>query len=440
MKLYKNIQSIAKEYNYFNYLEKEIPELKKNQFYVSVKDAVCVNGMPTSAGSKMLSNYKPRFDATVVKRLRDVGGVIIGKTSMDAFGFGSFNVNVGLDKKIPLNPINKKRVCGGSSGGAAGFTKKFDGSHWAIGESTGGSIACPASFCGVVGLTPTYGRVSRYGLIDYANSMDKIGPICKTTKECGEMLQIIAGADGKDSTCIEMKNDFLELLGKDCQKLKIGIIREGFGKGVDPEVSTAVKEAINKMGVQAEEIKLPLTMKYGIATYYLIAMSEVSTNLAKLCGLRYGQEKKPDDISFNDYFTQVRSENFNSETKRRIILGTFARMAGFRDAFYLKAMKVRTLIIEEYQKLFERYDVLISPTMPIVAPTFDEAKKLSPLQNYMMDILTVGPNLAGMPHLSIPCGTSKGMPIGMIMIANHFNEKILVQLGDFYEQVRGEFK
>ena len=434
----KNIQEIAKEYNYFNYLVKEIPKLKKGQFYVSVKDSICVKDMPTSAGSQILSNYEPRFNATVVKRLKKAGGIIIGKTNMDAFGFGSFNVNIGLDKKIPLNPNDKTRVCGGSSGGAAGFTKIFPGRHWALGQSTGGSIACPASFCGVVGLTPTYGRVSRYGLIDYANSMDKIGPICNTTKECGEMLKIIAGSDGKDATCVEIKNDFLELLGKNPKRLKIGIIKEGFGKGVDKEVVAAVKRAIKIMGVKADEVKLPLTMKYGIPAYYLIAMTEASTNLARLCGLRYGQEEKPDGIGFNDYFTQVRSKNFNSETKRRIIVGTFARMAGFRDAYYLKAMKVRTLIIQEYLKLFEKYDVLISPTMPIVAPTFKQTKNLTPLQNYMMDILTVGPNLAGLPHLSVPCGTKEGMPIGLLMIANHFNEKILVQLGDYYEQVRGD--
>jgi aspartyl-tRNA(Asn)/glutamyl-tRNA(Gln) amidotransferase subunit A len=442
----KEIEKINKEFSYFNFLEsgdnltRIIPKAK---FLVSVKDSICVKDMPTTGGSKILDGYLPRFDATVVERLKKAGGVVIGKTAMDAFGFGSFCVNVGLDKKIPLNPLDKKRSCGGSSGGPAGFTRALPGNikHIALGESTGGSIACPASFCGVVGLTPTYGRVSRYGQIDYGSSLDKIGPMAKTVGDCAKALEIISGYDGKDSTCIDKPLDFVKILGKDCKGMKIGLIKEGFGKGVDKEISRVVKNAVEQLrlnaGVEVEEVSLPLTMEHGVGTYYLLSMTEASTNLAKLCGLRYGQEEDVTGKGFDEYFTSIRSKNFNSETKRRIILGTFARMAGFRDAYYVKAAKIRTLIIKEYKKLFKKYDVLISPSMPIVAPTFKEIEKLTPLQHYMMDILTVGPNLAGMPHLTVPCGVKDGMPIGMLLIGDHWQEKKIIQLGDCHEKISG---
>ena len=425
-------KKINDEYHYFNYLADEISE---GNFFVSVKDSICVKGIPTSGGSQILSNYIPRFDATAVARVKKNGGVVLGKTAMDEFGFGSFCVNVGLDKKVPLNPFDTNRTCGGSSGGAAGFTQKFGLPHVALGESTGGSIACPAAFCGVVGLTPTYGRVSRYGQIDYGSSLDKIGPMAKTVKECAGLLNMIAGADGKDATCVGVKEDFTKVLGKNISGMKIGVIKEAFGEGVNAEVGKAVKEAIDVLGCDVEDVSLPLTMKYGISVYYLLAMTEASTNLAKLCGLRYGQEGNVDGIGFNEYFTTIRSKHFGKEAKRRIMIGTFARMAGFRDEYYLKAARVRTLIIEEYKKLFKKYDVLVSPAMPVIAPTFDEIKKLSPLENYMMDVLTVGPNLAGLPHISVPCGEVDGMPVGMLVIGDHFEEKKIIQVADFYENV-----
>jgi aspartyl-tRNA(Asn)/glutamyl-tRNA(Gln) amidotransferase subunit A len=431
-----SLKEINKEYNYFNHI---IDKPSKDRFLVSVKDCICTKNIPTTAGSQILNNYLPRFDATVIEKIKKAGGSIIGKTSMDAFGFGSFSVNVGLDKKIPLNPFDKKRTCGGSSGGAAGLTQLLDKNHIALAESTGGSIACPAAFCGVVGLTPTYGRVSRYGQIDYGNSLDKIGPMAKTVKRCAEVLEIISGTDKKDATCIKKPKDFLTLIDKPINKLKLGIIKEAFGNGVDKEVAQQVKEAIKKLeaqGVTIEQISLPLTMKYGISVYYLLSMTEASTNLAKLCGLRYGQEHQVEGKSFNDYFTQVRSKHFNKETKRRILIGTFARMAGFRDAYYIKAAKIRTLIIEEYKNLFKKYDLLISPSMPIIAPTFTEIKKLTPLQNYMLDILTVGPNLAGLPHLSVPCGFVNKMPVGMLIIGDHWDEKTMLQLGHAYQELQ----
>jgi aspartyl-tRNA(Asn)/glutamyl-tRNA(Gln) amidotransferase subunit A len=417
------------EFNLFNHSVNS----SEGKFQFSVKDSICTKDMPTTAGSQILSNYTPRFDATVVEKLKKAGGVCVGKTAMDAFGFGSFSVNVGLDKKVPKNPLDEERVCGGSSGGAAGAVAALGENHIALGQSTGGSIACPAAFCGVVGLTPTYGRVSRYGLLSYANSLDKIGPITKTVQKSAEILEIISGADGKDATCVEKEKGFSEDIGRDISGLKIGIISEAFGEGVDTEIAESVRHAAGMLG-EVEEVSLPITMKYGVSTYYLIALTEASTNLAKYCGLRYGKEGSPEGVSFNDYFSSVRSENFNKETKRRIILGTFARMAGYRDAYYLKAMKVRQLIIDEYKKLFEKYDVLISPSMPVIAPRFDEVENMTPMQQYMMDILTVGPNLAGMPHISIPCGKKDGMPIGMLIIGDHWNEKRIIQVANYYEK------
>ncbi|HLC95711.1 MAG TPA: amidase family protein [Candidatus Nanoarchaeia archaeon] len=428
-------KEIDKEYHFFNVIADKIEEKgsgKLKDVVISVKDCICVKDMESRAGSKILEGYGPVFDATVIEKVKKEGGIIIGKTAQDAFGFGSFSTNVGIGMKIPLNPFDKERSCGGSSGGAAGFTQKAPFNHIALGESTGGSIVAPASFCGVYGLCPTYGRVSRYGLMDYANSLDKIGPMAKTIEEIAVILGIIAGYDHKDSTSVDAPiPNYSDFIKKDIKNKKIGIIKEGFGPGVDKEVKEKVLATIKeleKKGAKTEEISLPLTEKYGVACYYLIAMAEASTNLAKYCGMRYGAHEKVEG-NFNKYFSRVRSRNFNEESKRRIMIGTFARMAGYRDAYYLKALKVRTRIIEEYKAAFKKCDILISPTMPIVAPKFSEVKKLTPLQNYMMDILTVGPNLAGLPHLTIPVGFKDKMPIGLMMIADHFKEENLIQFG-----------
>ncbi len=427
-KTLKHVKDIDKEYNYFlvldEGLDKKTKELKKGKLYglpVSIKDCLAVENMETKAGSKILEGYEPVFDSTVVKRIRQEGGLILGKTTQDVFGFGSFNTNVGLGYKIPKNPHDKKRVTGGSSGGAAGITRKIDMSHIAISESTGGSIACPASYCGVYGLTPTYGLVSRYGLLDYANSMDKIGVMGKDIEEIALMLSVIAGHDKKDSTSAFIK--IPDYTKKHDKKFKIAVVKESIGKGVDKEVVDNLKNKLGK--IEYDVVSLSLTFKYGIQTYYLISMSEASTNLAKLCGMRYGKHEKLEE-NFNEYFSRVRSKYFSKEAKRRIILGTFARMSGYRDAFYLKALKIRTKIIEEYKKLFKKYDILITPTMPNIAPRFSDIDKMTPLQNYMMDIMTVGPNLAGYPHISIPSGFSQDMPTGMMAIADHFKEKDLI--------------
>ncbi|MFC1691110.1 amidase family protein [Nanoarchaeota archaeon] len=414
--------------------DKEKSKLKLFGLPMSVKDCLTVQGVESRAGSKILSGYKPLFNATAVQKCVDQGAIIIGKNSQDEFGFGSFNVNVGVGFDTPLNPFDKERACGGSSGGSAGFTKKIAESgfvHSSLGESTGGSIVCPASFCGVIGLCPTYGRVSRYGLMDYANSLDKIGPMTTNVDDARQIMNIIAGYDERDSTSVP--DQPIDLDAEDTTKPKIAIIKETFAEGVDEEVKKTVLDAANKLGVEGvDEISLPLVNKYGVATYYLLAMSETSTNLAKYCGIRYGKHEELKG-TFNEYFTDVRSKNFGKEAKRRIVVGTFARMAGQRDAFYIKALKVRTKIIEEYKKAFKKYDILISPTMPVVAPKFDEISKMTPLQNYMMDIMTVGPNVAGLPHINIPVGTSKKMPIGLMAIADHFREYKLLNASSILE-------
>jgi aspartyl-tRNA(Asn)/glutamyl-tRNA(Gln) amidotransferase subunit A len=384
---------------------------------ISVKDCICVKELDSTAGSEILKNYRPPFNATVIRNLEKQGAVIMGKTSQDEFGFGSFSVNT---KKIPKNPHDNSRSCGGSSGGAAAFTSYTKQPHIAIAESTGGSIANPASFCGVAGLTPTYGLVSRYGLIDYANSLDKIGTMAQTVQDSFLGLYNILGYDPKDSTSL------VKSISDEKKINKIAIVKESL------DVDKDIKDLILSKVPNAEIISLPSIKKYAIPAYYLIAMSEASTNLAKYCGLRYGNTS---DLkgNFDEFFSSVRSKFFTKESKRRIILGTFARMSGFRDAYYLKAQKVRTLIINEYQKAFKKYDVLVSPTMPIIAPKFEEISKLTPLENYMMDILTVGPNLAGLPHLSLNAGFKEKMPVGIMLTANHLHEEKLRTLGEKIE-------
>ena len=422
----EEVKKINKDHNYFLVIDdKPDVKVKKGRLYglpVSVKDCIVVKDMESKAGSRILEGYNPVFNATVIKKIKDEGGIIIGKTTQDVFGFGSFNVNTGIGYKIPKNPFDKQRATGGSSGGAAGITQKLEMPHIAISESTGGSIAAPACYCGIYGITPTYGKVSRYGLMDYANSMDKIGVMAKDVDELALMLEIITGYDEKDSTSVNKPVE--KYTKKSSRKFKVAVVKEFIEKGVDKDVKNNLLSKIK--GIKHNKVSLPLTFKYGIPTYYLISMSEASTNLAKYSGMRYGIHEELKG-NFNEYFSKVRSHNFSKEAKRRIILGTFARMSGFRDAFYIKALKIRTKITNEYKKLFKKYDLLITPTMPNIAPKFSEIDKMTPLQNYMMDIMTVGPNLAGFPHLNIPTGFSKKMPTGMLVISDHFQEKKLIE-------------
>lgn len=442
-------KKINDEYHYFNAFDESAQEQarivdkkvrkgtagKLAGVLISVKDCICVKGVESTAGSAILKGYRPLFDATAVEKCRAQDAIIIGKTAQDEFGFGGFNTNVGNGFKIPLNPLDKSRVCGGSSGGAAGLVQKANFAHLAIAQSTGGSIVNPAAFCGVVGICPTYGRVSRYGLIDYANSLDKIGAIAKNVEDAALLLEIISGHDLKDST--SSKNSFHTMEFKNSVKgLKIGIVKEAFNEGVDLRISNRIRTAIQKledMGAKTVSVSLPTTFQFGISAYYILAMCEASTNLAKYCGLRYGANSELKG-KFDEYFSKVRTQNFGAEAKRRILLGTFARMAGYRNAYYLKAAQVRTKIIEEYLSAFKQCDVLATPTMPMIAPTFDEISKLTPAQNYMADILTVGPNLAGLPHISIPCDKINDLPVGLQLIGNHFEELELLGVARAYEQ------
>jgi len=306
----------------------------------------------------------------------------------------------------------------------------------ALAESTGGSISCPASFCGVVGLTPTYGLVSRWGLIDYANSLDKIGVIGKKVEDTALMLDVIAGQDKKDFTSVRRKGNYSKSLKGDVKGLKIGVPREYFGEGVDKDVSKAVMDAVGKLenlGARIVRVSLPMT-KYVVSAYYIIACSEASTNLAKFCGMRYGKEESIVG-DYNRYFSKVRGEYFGEEAKRRLLLGTFSRMAGYRDKYYLKAMQVRTKIIQDFKLAFKRCGVLVSPTMPVIAQKFSEIEKLIPVQQYMMDVLTVGPNLAGIPQLSVPCGLVKGMPVGMHILGDHLEERKVLEVGKAVEEL-----
>ncbi len=400
---------------------------------VSVKDNICTRGMQTTAGSKILEGYIPPFDATVVAKCRAEGALIIGKTAQDEFGFGTFNVNTPYD--IPLNPHDPERSCGGSSGGAACLTAVADFPHLAISESTGGSISCPAAFCGVVGITPTYGRTSRWGLVDYANSLDKIGVMGRTVEEAALLLSVISGPDGYDSTVIqEPGEDFSGHLGDSVEGMRVGVPDEYFGDGIDQGVSDRVWDAIKgleDLGAKIAKVSLPHT-GVSLASYYIIAMAEASTNLAKFCGLRYGLHL-PLEGNFDEYFARVRAQGFSDEAKRRVILGTFTRMAGYRDAYYLKALKVRTRVIEDFKRVFRSVDVIAAPTMPVVAPRFDEIAEMEPVQHYMMDVLTVAPNLAGIPMISVPCGEVEGMPVGLHLMADHLEEGRLIRAAHAYE-------
>jgi aspartyl-tRNA(Asn)/glutamyl-tRNA(Gln) amidotransferase subunit A len=438
-KILEEAKEIDSEYCYFNVISDDLAREPRAEgllkdISISLKDCICVKGVETKASSRILTGYNPVFDATVTKKIKQQGGIIIGKTAQDVFGFGSFATNVGLDMVPPLNPFDKARCTGGSSGGAAGFTQKTKFRHIAIAESTGGSIVCPASFCGVYGLCPTYGLVSRYGLLDYANSMDKIGVMAKKIDDVAIGLKVIAGYDPKDSTSYESSpEDYSEYSVRKSSDFRIAVFNKSFDKGVDKAVSEQVVGAIDTSDSNPKMIDLPLNKKYSVLTYYLLAMCEASTNLAKYCGMRYGKHEKLVG-NFNDYFSNVRSLHFNAEAKRRIIIGTFARMSGFRDAYYIKAAKVRTKLIEEYKKTFSEFDLIVSPTMPIVAPNFNEIKKLTPLQHYLMDMFLSGPNLAGLPHINIPVGFKEGLPVGMTVVADHFNEMKLIEFAKAIEK------
>ena len=413
------------EYNIFREISSSAPKPAARLYGlpVSAKDCICTAGMQSCAGSKILSDYVAPFDATAVKRVKQESGFIIGKTNQDEFGFGTFSTNSRYG--VPKNPLDTERSCGGSSGGAAAATA-LNSPHISLAESTGGSISCPAAFCSAVGLTPTYGLVSRYGLIDYANSLDKIGIIAMQVYAASLMLSVIAGYDYRDSTSLRKERyDYTRHANNANARIRVGIPKEYFS-GIDSKVEKPVRSAISRlesMGAKCSKVSLPST-KYALAAYYIIATAEASTNLAKYCGMRYGHALQLEG-NFNEYFSSVRSR-FGQEAKRRIMLGTFCRMAGYRKAYYLKAMQVRTLVINDFKRSFKKFDVLAAPTMPILPPRFSEIAQLTPLQCYQMDALTVPANLAGIPHLSLPAAQNK--PVGLHLLAPHLGEAKLIEV------------
>jgi aspartyl-tRNA(Asn)/glutamyl-tRNA(Gln) amidotransferase subunit A len=394
----------------------------------SVKDNICVRNFPTRAGSKILEGYEPPFDATVVERMRMAGGSFIGTTNMDEFGFGTFSANCAFG--APKNPFDSSRSCGGSSGGAAGTTAILS-HHIALAESTGGSISCPASFCGVVGFTPTYGRVSRYGLIDYANSLDKIGLMGRSIEDIAIALPIISGKDEKDPTSLaqpelELKEELIESIA-----VPEELISAIHDKGIAGLFSESLKK-LEEAGLEIAKVSMP-SLRYSIPAYYILACAEASTNLAKFCGMRYGMSWNSYDKMYNEFFTEARTVGFGVEAKRRLMLGTFARMAGYRDQYYMKALRVRQRIVEEFKEVFREYDMIATPTMPLLPPQFETINKMSPATVYALDFLTVPPNLAGMPQVSLPMGYIDNLPVGIHFIADQWGESNLIAAGRMWE-------
>lgn len=399
---------------------------------VAIKDVMVTKGVRTTAGSKILANYVPPYDCTAVARLEAAGAIVLGKLNCDEFAMGSSNENSAW--KPVHNPRDLSRVPGGSSGGAAAAVAA-DMAVAALGSDTGGSIRQPASFCGVVGLMPTYGRVSRYGLIAFASSLDHIGPLTKTVRDAAIVLGVIAGRDPMDSTCAEVPvPDYVAELEKPIHGLKIGVAKEYFGEGLDAEVRSLVEAAIQKMaalGCDIAEVSLAHT-KYAIPTYYIVATAEASANLARFDGVRYGF-RAPGARTLSTMYRDTRGLGFGAEVKRRIMLGTYALSAGYYDAYYLKAQKVRTLLTRDFEDAFKNVDAIVTPTSP--TPAFQLGEKVDdPLAMYLADIYTVTADLAGIPGISVPCGeTREKLPIGLQILGKHFDEATILRLAHAYE-------
>ncbi len=404
---------------------------------IALKDNLCIKGAEVTCSSKILKGFRPPYDATVVEKIKKSGGVILGQANQDEFAFGSSTETSCYGPTF--NPWNLKCVPGGSSGGSAASVAA-DEVVWSLGSDTGGSIRQPAAFCGIVGLKPTYGRVSRYGLIAFASSLDQIGPFTKDVHDCALLLNIIAGYDDRDSTSVNLPvPDYTKSLVKDVKGLRIGIPKEYFIKGLDPDVEKAVQDAVEvlkKQGATVVEISLPHT-KYAVAVYYILATAEASSNLARFDGVRYGLRATPASgrkAPIVDMFEETRGQGFGPEAKRRIMLGTYALSSGYYDAYYLKGQKVRTLIKNDFDEAFKDIDVIMTPTAPTTA--FKVGEKLSdPLSMYLSDIYTIPANLSGIPAISIPCGFGKdGMPIGLQIMAKPFDEETIFRAAYTYEQ------
>lgn len=400
---------------------------------IGIKDNMCTKGVKTTCSSKMLENFIAPYDATVIEKLNNEGIISLGKLNMDEFAMGA-STEYSAFKKTK-NPWNLNTVPGGSSGGSAAAVAA-NLVPWALGSDTGGSIRQPSAFCGVVGLKPTYGLVSRYGLVAFASSLDQIGPITKDVQDAALLLNLIAGYDEKDTTSINNeKVDYTKCLKNDVKGLKIGVPKEFFGEGINAEVKAKLQEAIEKykeLGAIVEECSLDIA-EYALATYYIIACAEASSNLGRFDGIRYGYRTKNFE-NLKDIYINSRSEGFGQEVKRRIILGTYVLSSGYYDAYYKKALEVRTLVKQEFDKKFEKYDVLLTPTSPTVAFEIG-TRSNNPLEMYLADICTVSVNIAGLPGISIPCGVdSKGMPIGMQLIGDKFKEETILNAAYTYEQ------
>ncbi|URD50119.1 Asp-tRNA(Asn)/Glu-tRNA(Gln) amidotransferase subunit GatA [Chroococcidiopsis sp. CCNUC1] len=400
---------------------------------VGVKDNMCTKGIPTTCASKILENFVPPYESTVTQKLADAGAVTVGKTNLDEFAMGSSTENSAF--QLTANPWDLERVPGGSSGGSAAAVAAHE-CVVSLGSDTGGSIRQPASFCGVVGMKPTYGLVSRYGLVAFASSLDQIGPFGRTVEDAAILLGAIAGYDPKDSTSLKVEiPDYTQFLKPDLKSMRIGIVRETFAEGLDPAVEQAVNKAIEQLkqlGAEIKEVSCP-RFRYGLPTYYIIAPSEASANLARYDGVKYGL-RVPDAENLIDMYARTRAMGFGKEVKRRIMVGTYALSAGYYDAYYLKAQKVRTLIKQDFETAFGQVDVLVTPTVPMTAFKAGE-KTDDPLSMYLTDLMTITVNLAGLPGLSIPCGfDEKGMPIGMQLIGNVLREDQLFQVAHAYEQ------
>ena len=404
---------------------------------VAVKDNLCTEGMRTTCSSKILENFVPTFSAEAVVNLEKAGAVVIGKTNMDEFAMGSTTETSAYG--VTRNPWNTDHVPGGSSGGSAAAVAAGE-CYFALGSDTGGSIRQPASFCGVVGLKPTYGTVSRYGLVAYGSSLDQIGPLTKNVADCAAVLEVIASHDVKDATSINRKEenkdtDFTAALVDDVKGMKIGIPRDYFGEGLDGEVKDAVLAAAKQLaakGAVVEEFDLSL-VAYAIPAYYTIAAAEASSNLERFDGIKYGYRAASFE-GLHDMYKKTRSEGFGAEVKRRIMLGSFVLSSGYYDAYYLKALKVKAMIKNAFDDAFAKYDLILGPVAPTTAPRLGESLS-DPLKMYLGDIYTISVNLAGLPAISLPCGKdSKGLPIGLQLIADSFQEKKLIQAAYTYEK------
>lgn len=404
---------------------------------VAIKDNMCTEGILTTCSSKILGNFVPTYSSEAVKKLEEAGVVLIGKTNMDEFAMGSTTETSAYG--VTRNPYNTDHVPGGSSGGSCAAVAAEECS-FALGSDTGGSIRQPSSFCGVTGIKPTYGTVSRYGLIAYGSSLDQIGPVAKDVTDCATILEAISSYDKKDSTSVQRKDlDFTSALVKDVKGMKIGIPKDYFGEGLDPQVKEAVLKAakvLEEQGAIVEKFDLSL-VEYAIPAYYVIASAEASSNLSRFDGVKYGYRTKEYEGLHNMY-KKTRSEGFGPEVKRRIMLGSFVLSSGYYDAYYLKALRTKALIKKAFDEAFSKYDVILSPAAPTTAPKIGESLK-DPIKMYLGDIYTISVNLAGLPGMTVPCGKDdKGLPIGVQLIGDCFQEKKIIKAAYTYEQCAGK--